>query len=104
MKKQQYVFVELYIMLGDMDSSVDGTLITTKEEWEKDLAAFKAHLEAKGISCIEDEDEFFGIYEIDPEAWTVTECTKTEAKVLTKFIGEVSGGFRWPTEYLDLEE
>lgn len=91
-------------MLGDADSSVDGTLITTKKKWEKDLAAFNAHLEAKGISCIEKEDEFFGTYEIYPEAWTVTECTKTEAKVLTKFIGEVSGGFHWPTEYLDLEE
>jgi hypothetical protein len=35
---RQYVFVELYIMLGDADSQIEGFVVLPKSEWDKELA------------------------------------------------------------------
>lgn len=99
MKNSEFVFVILYIMLGDADGSIDGCRVLLREDWEKDVKVFKEHLSKHGLSEVEGDSEW-GIYSVDMSNYTVKACSSEEAKILKKFIGESQGDFRLPSEFI----
>ena len=95
-----FVYVKLYIMLGDADGSIKGAVVTPRLEWEADLALFQEYLDDAGISE-STEREYSGYsYNVKPSNWKIQYATPEEAAVLSKFLGTDSG-FRWPSEFVD---
>jgi hypothetical protein len=96
----EFVFVSLYIMLGDADSSITGTAVLSRKEWETNVEKFEKFLETKDLAHVTRESEFFGEYEVNMECYTVKSCTAEEAETLKKFLKE-DYGFRFPSEFID---
>lgn len=101
-----YVFVELYVMLGDADGSIEGFAVLTKEKWEANIAKFEKNLAKKGISQAEVDTEW-GLAEVDLENYEVKPCTSEEMATLQKFLPSSddhflveSGNFKLPTDFL----
>lgn len=93
------VFVSLYVMIGDADDTIEGYQVMPLAEWEKDVAEFNAHLEAKGISAVYCEGDWGG-YEVGLENYEVQPITPEEVAVLEKFTGISPGDFRLPTDFI----
>lgn len=96
-----HVFVSLYVMLGDADSSIEGSCVITRENWEKQVKKFKNFLSKKGIQYYEGHNEHFGMYNVNMENYTVQDCTEEEAKVLKKFGCDNFGDYKSPTEWIE---
>ena len=105
-EQEEFVFVELDIMLGDADSNISGFAVLLKSDWEEEAEEFKKHLEKKKVKYLELEDYNFGTFEVSLDKYTVKPCTKAERATFKKFFGkEISyGDFRSPLEFLEYEE
>jgi hypothetical protein len=91
-----FVYVDLYIMLGDADGSIRGQRVIPRAKWEQEVKDF---MEFTGGSATR-EDEHFGEYEVTLDNYKVKGCTAEEAKTLEKFLKK-DYGFRWPSEFVD---
>ena len=105
-EQEEFVLVELDIMLGDADSDISGFAVLLKSDWEEEAEEFKKHLEKKKVKYLELEDYNFGTFEVNLDKYTVKPCTKAERATFKKFFGkELSyGDFRLPLEFLEYEE
>lgn len=92
----EFVYVELYIMLGDADGSIKGHVVAPRAKWEQDVKDF---MEITGGLATR-EDEHFGEYEVTMNDYTVKSCTAEEAKTLEKFMKK-DYSFRWPSEFAE---
>lgn len=92
----EFVYVELYIMLGDADGSIKGHVVASRADWEQDVKGF---IEATDGFATR-EDEHFGEYEVTMDNYTVKSCTAEEAATLEKFMKK-DYGFRWPSEFAE---
>lgn len=98
------VFVSLYVMLGDADSSIDGTAIISKTAWEKEKKLFAEHLEKINSTCVYGDDEHFGCYHVSLDNYKVKNCSDEEAEVIKKFFGKTTGGFKLPSEFIEEDD
>ena len=99
MENTKFVFVNLYIMLGDADGSIDGCRVMSRKGWDKDVEEFNKYLLEEEVDEVEGESEF-GTYTVSMENYEVKPCTAEEAKLLEKFLGTIQGDFRLPTEFI----
>lgn len=95
-----YVFVSLYIMLGDADGSIRGTAVVPTEQWFRKIAKFKQYLAKRGTEHVTRTHDQFGEYHVTANAWTIQPCTKDEAETLIKFCGKSSREFVGPTDFV----
>jgi hypothetical protein len=102
-KEEEFVFVSLYVMLGDADSSIDGFAVLLKSDWEEEVSEFKKYLEKKKVEYLELEDYTYGTYDVNLDKYLVKPCTKEERAVFKEFFGkEISyGDFRLPLEFIE---
>lgn len=94
-----FVYVDLYIMLGDADDSIEGVAILPRADWEADMELFKQSLGGRRESNEREHHNGYS-YFVSPGDWTVKSCTAEEAATLKKFIGE-DHSFRWPSDFIE---
>jgi hypothetical protein len=99
MDDSKFVFVDLYIMLGDADGSIEGCRVLSREDWEKEVEVFNGYLSKEELSEVEGDSEW-GTYYLNMENYKVKPCSAEEAKVLKKFLGSSQGDFRLPSEFI----
>lgn len=99
MTKQPYVYVKLFVMLGDCDGSIKGTKIFPTKEWKKEINALKNHLKNIGKDSIEIYDnDLNGSLGLD--SYTVFPCSQQDLETLKKFQLDNDYGFRNPTDFI----
>jgi len=97
-----FVYVKLYISLGDADDRIEGVLVAPRNEWEADFKKFQDSL--KGARSTKEIEHYDGYgFVVKPSDWTVKSATTEEAEVLQKFIGR-DFSFKWPSEFIDIED
>lgn len=103
----EWVFVDINVMLGDGDGSIQGFAVLTKEKWEKDKANFKKALAKKGKTQAE-VDNVWGLTRIDLSNYEAMPCTDAKMETLREFFPSQEDGFRvrygefqLPTEFLE---
>jgi hypothetical protein len=101
MKTQEYVFVHLFISLGDADSQIEEHAIIQKEIWEKEAKKFTDYLMEKGLDYIELDSDYFGSYQFNLDCYEIMPCTFEEKQVIEKFFGESDTIMIFPMEYVN---
>lgn len=103
----EWVFVDIDVMLGDGDGTLQGFAVLTKAKWEEDKSNFKKALAKKGWGDVE-VDNVWGIFHLSLDNYSVKPCSDVEMEALRKFFPSTEDGFRvkygefqLPTEFLE---
>jgi hypothetical protein len=97
-----FVYVKLYITLGDADDSIEGVIVVPRDEWEADLKKFKDSL--KGARSTKEIEHYDGYgFTVKPSDWEVKYASVEEAEVLKRFLG-TDFSFKWPSEFINIED
>lgn len=96
--QDQYVFVRLYVMLGDADDSIEGHSIYLREEWDKRCKIFTDVLREHNMDSVYDEYNDYG-FELNLDNYEVIGCSKNEMETINKFFKDI-GRFFDPVDFL----